>query len=133
MPAPTSPRKKSLMPSTPLRRRLRGLGHPLTPVVQIGKQGATEAVFKQVGQALLDHELIKVKLGAECPETRFELGERFGAETGVNVVQILGRTVLLYKRHPKKPKYEKLEKTESSDRREHKPDHARVARRPGKR
>jgi RNA-binding protein len=121
------------MPSTPLRRLLRGLGHPLTPVVQIGKQGATLAVFKQVGQALLDHELIKVKLGSECPETRFELGERFGAETGVNVVQILGRTILLYKRHPKKPKYEKVAKTddESSDRGGRKPDRARAARRPG--
>jgi RNA-binding protein len=135
MPAPTSPRKKSLMPSTPLRRRLRGLGHPLDPVVQIGKQGATEAVFKQVGQALLDHELIKVKLGSECPATRFELAERFGAETGVNVVQILGRTILLYKRHPKKPKYEKVAKAsdESSDRRGRKPDRGRAARRPGKR
>jgi RNA-binding protein len=96
------------MPSTPLRRQLRGLGHPLDPVVQIGKQGATLAVFKQVSQALLDHELIKVKLGSECPETRFELAERFGVEPGVNVVQILGRTILLYKRHPKKPKFEEV-------------------------
>ena len=123
------------MPSTPLRRRLRGLGHPLDPVVQIGKQGATLAVSRQVGQALLDHELIKVKLGSECPETRFELAERFGAETGVNVVQILGRTILLYKRHPKKPKYEKVATAsdESSDRRGRKPERGRAARRPGKR
>ena len=96
------------MPSTPLRRHLRGLGHALAPVVQIGKQGAIVAVFKQVSQALLDHELIKVKLGSECPETRFELAERLGAEPGVNVVQILGRTLLLYKRHPQKPKLENV-------------------------
>jgi RNA-binding protein len=106
MPAPTSPRKKSLMPSNPLRSRLRGLGHALPPVVHIGKQGATAAVVTQITHALLDHELIKVKLGAECPETRFEVAERLGAESGVKVVQILGRTVLLYKRHPKKPKIE---------------------------
>ena len=95
------------MPSTPLRRRLRGLGHALDPVVQIGKQGASEAVAKQVNQALFDHELVKVKLGSECPETRFELAERFVTVPGVNVVQILGRTILLYKRHPKNPKFEK--------------------------
>ena len=131
MPAPTNPRKKSLMPSTPLRRRLRSLGHVLSPVVQVGKQGASAAVFKQVGQALLDHELIKVKIGTECPESRFELAERFGAETGVNVVQILGRTVLLYKRHPKKPKYEKVARASDDvpTGRARKPD----ARRPGKR
>jgi RNA-binding protein len=107
MPAPTSPRKKSLMPSTPLRRRLRSLGHALDPVVQVGKLGASEAVAKQVNQALLDHELIKVKLGSECPETRFELAELLAGVPGVNVVQVLGRTILLYKRHPKKPKIEK--------------------------
>jgi RNA-binding protein len=113
------------MPSTPLRRHLRGLGHALAPVVQIGKQGAIVAVFKQVSQALLDHELIKVKLGSECPETRFELAERFGAEPGVNVVQILGRTLLLYKRHPQKPK---LENTSPGSEGKHKP--ARDRRRP---
>jgi RNA-binding protein len=95
------------MPSTPLRRQLRGLGHALDPVVQVGKQGASEAVVKQVGRALVDHELIKIKVGTECPESRFELAEALGSEPDVNVVQILGRTILLYKRHPKKPKYEK--------------------------
>ena len=94
------------MPSNPLRRQLRGAGHSLDPVVQIGKQGASEAVVKQVGQALVDHELIKIKVGTECPASRFELAETLGAESGVNVVQVLGRTILLYKRHPKKPKFE---------------------------
>jgi len=109
---PTSPRKKSLMPSTSLRRQLRGVGHSLDAVVQIGKQGASEAVVKQVGQALVDHELIKVKVGTECPASRFELAEALGAEPGVGVVQILGRTILLYKRHPKKPRFEKQDKYE---------------------
>ena len=52
-----------------------------------------------------------MKIGSECPDTRFELAALCAAETGVNVVQILGRTVLLYKRHPEKPKYEKPAKT----------------------
>jgi RNA-binding protein len=95
------------MPSTPLRRRLRGLGHVLDPVVQIGKQGVTASVVAQVTRALHDHELIKVKLGAECPATRFEVAESLGEGPGVKVAQILGRTVLLYKRNPKDPKYEK--------------------------
>jgi RNA-binding protein len=102
------------MPSTPFRRLLRGHGHALDPVVQIGRQGATAQVVKQVAQALLDHELIKVKLGSECPESRFEVAERLAEESGVNVVQILGRTVLLYKRHPKKPKYEKAVATDAA-------------------
>lgn len=95
------------MPSTPLRRHLRGLGHALAPVVQLGKLGTTPAVEEQTTRALLDHELIKIKLGTECPETRFAVAEQLGKASGVNVVQILGRTILLYKRHPKDPRIEK--------------------------
>jgi RNA-binding protein len=107
MPAPTSPRKQSLMPANELRRRLRAAGHALAPVVQIGKLGGTEAVRQQVERALFDHELIKMKLGSECPETRFELAARLAALPGANVVQILGGTILLYKRHPKNPQFER--------------------------
>jgi RNA-binding protein len=106
MPAPTSPKKKSLMPSTPLRRKLRGAGHALSPVVQIGKEGATAAVCKQLGDALGTHELVKVKIGTECPQSRFEVAEILGGEKGVQVAQILGRTVLVYKRDPERSRYE---------------------------
>ena len=106
MPAPTSPRKQSLMPSTPLRRVLRAHGHALPAIVQIGKGGTNQAVIAQIARALFDHELIKVKLARECPETRFEVAERLGDSPGGNVVQILGHTILLYKRHPKQPRFE---------------------------
>lgn len=102
----TNPKKKSLMPSGELRRRLRGAAHSLAPIVQIGKEGVTPAVLRQVTAALFDHELIKVKIGGECPEDRFEVAERLAGEPGVNVVQILGRVVILYKRHPEHPAYE---------------------------
>lgn len=102
----TSPKKKSLMPSGELRRRLRGAAHALAPVVQIGKEGVTDAVVRQVAGALLDHELIKAKIGSECPASRFEVADRLAAEPGVNLVQILGRVLVLYKRHPQKPRYE---------------------------
>jgi RNA-binding protein len=103
---PASPKKKSLMPSSPLRRRLRALGHPLRPIVQVGKEGVSPALTKQAAHALHDHELIKVKIGSECPQDRFEVAERLAAEPGVNVVQVLGKVVLLYKRHPQHPKIE---------------------------
>ena len=103
---PTSPKKRSLMPSTPLRRRLRGAGHALSALVRIGKEGVTPAVTKQLTQILFDHELVKVKLEAECPEDRFTVAELLGEEPGVNVVQILGKTILVYKRHPREPRFE---------------------------
>ncbi len=94
------------MPSTKLRRSLRGHGHGLTPLVQIGKEGLTPAVVTQLGQALLDHELVKVKLVGENPESRFSVADALAREPGVQVVQVLGRTILVYKCHPDRPQFE---------------------------
>ncbi len=108
MPTPTNPKKRALMPSSPLRRRLRAAGHHLSPVVQVGKEGVTAAVVQQLAEALAAHELVKVKVGTESPEDRFEAAERLGREAGAQIAQILGRTVLAYRRHPEKPKFEPL-------------------------
>lgn len=106
MPAPTSPRKRSLMPSTKLRKALRAAGHHLPAVVQVGKEGVTEAVVRQLDEQLLAHELVKVRIGAESPEDRFEAAARLGEVAGAQIAQILGRTVLVYRKHPEKPKFE---------------------------
>lgn len=94
------------MPSTKLRRALRGHGHHLSPIVQIGKGGASPAVLKQVEQALADHELVKARVDADSPDDRFAAADALGALPGVNVVQVLGGAILIYKRHPKHPRYE---------------------------
>ena len=106
VPAPTNPKKKSLMPSSPLRRKLRAAGHHLSAVVQVGKDGVTDAVVRQLEEALLAHELVKVKVGTETPEDRFEAAEALGARTDAQLAQILGRTVLVYRRHPEHPRFE---------------------------
>jgi RNA-binding protein len=106
MPAPTNPRKRALMASTRLRKALRAAGHHLSPVVQVGKEGVTEAVLAQLDAQLAAHELVKVRIGTESPEDRFEAAERLGAAAGAQVAQILGRTVLVYRRNPEKPRFE---------------------------
>jgi RNA-binding protein len=95
-----------MMPASDLRRVLRGHGHGMSAVVQIGKAGLTGGVLKQVEQALADHELIKVKIARECPLDRFEVAARLEDEPGVAIVQMVGRMLLLYKRHPHTPRYE---------------------------
>jgi len=99
MPAPTSPRKKSLMPSTPLRRRLRGLGHALTPVVQIGKLGASDAVAKQVNQALLDHELVKVKF-IGFKDEKDDLARQVVTKIDATLVRVVGNIAIYYRHQP---------------------------------
>jgi RNA-binding protein len=87
-------------------RYLRGLGHHLDAVVQIGKEGITDALVAATSDALRTHELIKVKVGSECPIDRKEAGPELAEKTGATLAQVLGRTLLLYKRHPSKPKIE---------------------------
>lgn len=85
------------------RRKLRALGHHLQPVVIVGAQGVTAGVVAACEQALFDHELIKVKI-AEGPEDRREAALHLATETGAELAQVLGRTVLLYKRRDDDPK-----------------------------
>jgi RNA-binding protein len=87
------------------RRYLRALGHHLDPVVQVGKQGVTEAVGAALDQALHDHELVKVKL-AQSVEDRPEAAAGLGKLTRSECAQIIGRVVLLYRRREEKPKIE---------------------------
>jgi len=119
MPLPQSPRKRALMPSSPLRRALRAAGHHLSPVVRVGKEGVTSAVAGQLSQALDAHELVKVKIGSEAPEDRFRTAELLREKAGAKIAQILGRTVLAYRRHPERPRFEPLtpaEKARASER-----------------
>lgn len=84
------------------RRFLRALGHHLNPIVQIGHQGTTENVVGALKQALNDHELVKVKFNQNVDE-RSEALEALVAGSGGECVQVLGRTALIYLKHPKKP------------------------------
>jgi len=86
------------------RRHLRGLGHSLEPIVQIGKLGLTDAVTAAVDTALEEHELIKVRIGTECPDDRHDVAERLAPAVKSEVAQVLGRTLLLWRKRPKDSK-----------------------------
>lgn len=88
------------------RRFLRALGHKLNPVVQLGKHGITDGVIGAADDAITTHELIKIKRGSECPEERKTVAETLGKALGAEVIQVLGQTVLLYRRHPEDPQIE---------------------------
>ena len=78
-------------------RYLRGLGHSLQPFVMIGKHHLSEEVVRATVEALEKHELIKVRIQEGCLEDRKTVAEELSAETGSTVVQILGKTFLLYR------------------------------------
>jgi RNA-binding protein len=104
-------KKKANQPLQPSAlRKLRALGHALSPVVAIGKDGLTDAIVRATDAALTTHELIKVKLQREAPVDRHEAAIDLAARTKATLAQVIGRTLLLYRRHPKKPKIDLTEK-----------------------
>lgn len=80
------------------RRALRALGHPLRPVVQVGRNGVTDGVVAAVATALEHHELIKLQLPQSSPAERKTDAQQLAARTGSHVAQVIGRTALLYRR-----------------------------------
>lgn len=79
-------------------RYLRSLGHHLKPVVLIGKEGVSLALTESVGESLEQHELIKVKLLDTCPVDRKHAAGELSRMTQAETIQVLGRTILLYRR-----------------------------------
>jgi RNA-binding protein len=131
--SPTSPKKRSLMPSGKLRRSLRAHGHALSALVQVGKGGLSPAVIKQVEQTLADHELVKLKVDTDSPDDRLAVAERLATLPGVNIVQIVGHAVLIYKRHPQKPRFEGATPEEKAAKQTAKRGATRPGKPPGKR
>jgi RNA-binding protein len=85
------------------KRHLRALGNTLDPVVRTGKDGIDEGVVSALDRALEQHELVKVKLGANTPEDRDELAALLSEQTRSEIAQVMGGTVLLYRARKKDP------------------------------
>lgn len=86
------------------RRFLRSQGHALRPVVTAGAAGMSDAVIAEAEQALVAHELIKVRLRISAPDARTEALERLLDTTGAALVQKIGHVALIYRAHPRRPR-----------------------------
>lgn len=84
------------------KRYLRGLAHHIKPVVIMGERGVTEGVLGKIEFELENHELIKVKVN-EGPLSAKETAPKLVEGTGAHLVQIIGHTVVLYKRRAEEP------------------------------
>lgn len=85
------------------RRFLRARGHHLEPVVLVGKDGLSEGLVAALDVALDTHELIKVKLGEAAGADRRALGVALAEAAAAELVQVLGRTILLYRARAEDP------------------------------
>lgn len=93
------------MPLTGKQRRfLRAEAHSLEPVVMVGKEGLSRTVIDAVQEALLAHELIKIRVLDNAPLERQEVAERLPTLVKADLAGLVGRVLILYKRHPHAPR-----------------------------
>ena len=85
---------------------MRALAHPLKPVVNLGKQGFSQETMREIEVQLLDHELIKLKVLDSCPFTKKECAVELSRAKSLDVVQVIGKTLVLYSPHPDEPEIE---------------------------
>jgi RNA-binding protein len=91
------------------RKRMRQIAHHLDPVILVGDAGVTNSVIAETTRALLDHELIKVRIAGEDRTARQAGTERLAEACGAQIVQTIGKVVVLYRRNPDaKPKLSNL-------------------------
>lgn len=101
-------KNESLSLNTKQKQFLKGLAHPLNPLVQIGKEGLSSGLIAMTNQELSHHELIKVKLGSNSGLDKHETSVEIAEKTESTLVQLIGKTFVLYKPNPKKPKDKRI-------------------------
>ena len=79
------------------RAYLKGLAMNLDPIFQIGKNSMTPEVTKAIQEALDARELIKVSVLQNCMDDPREIAETLAERTQSQVVQVIGKKIVLYK------------------------------------
>ncbi len=99
---------KQLTLSTKQIKFLKGLAHHLDPVVQIGKEGITDSVLDTVDRELKNHELIKVKMGQNCPIDKKDAPKEITDAVSCAFVQLIGKTMIFYRPNINKAKDKRI-------------------------
>lgn len=94
--------------SSKQKKYLKGLAHPLSAVIQIGKEGITDGVIEATNHELKLRELVKVKIGKNSTTQKGSGGQELATATGSHLVQVIGKTLVLYKENPKRKKEERI-------------------------
>ena len=84
------------------RAYLRGLAMTLEPILNIGKESMTAGVIDAAEEALEAHELIKVSVLKNCGDDPKELAVLVAEKTDAEVVQVIGKKIVLYRPARKK-------------------------------
>ena len=87
-------------------RKLRSLGMTEEAIVMIGKEGVTPTVVASAREAIKKRELIKVRVLQNAPDEPEDTITMLAERADANLVQVIGRNGLLFRRNFDKPRIE---------------------------
>ncbi len=88
--------------TTKQRAYLKSLASTMDPIFQVGKGGAAPELVNALDDALEKRELIKINVLNNCADDLRDIAEMIASRTHSQVVQVIGRRIVLY-RPSKKP------------------------------
>lgn len=88
------------------RSYLKGLAMTMDPIFQLGKSSLTPENTQAIAEALEARELIKINVLQNCADDPNELAQIVAERTHSQVVQVIGKKIVLYKESKNKKKIE---------------------------
>lgn len=86
------------------RAYLKSLASSLNPVFQVGKSSLTPELTAAIGETFNTKELIKIAVLKNCMDDPNEIADMVAERTHSQVVQVIGKKIVLYKPDKKEPK-----------------------------
>lgn len=90
--------------TTKQRAYLKGLAMTMDPIYQIGKASLTPEITEGVSEALEARELIKINVLKNCTDDIHVLANTLAERTHSELVQIIGKKIVLYRESKDKKK-----------------------------
>lgn len=94
------------MITTKQRATLRSYANKLEVILQVGKQGLTPTILKQLNDALAARELVKGKVLENSMLDARAVAQELAEGAECDIVQVIGSKFVLYKQNKKSPIYE---------------------------
>lgn len=88
------------------RAYLKGLAMNMDAIINIGKSSLTPEMTQAVSEALEKRELIKIGVLKNCADDPKEIANTLADRTGSQVVQVIGKKIVLFKQKKKDSKIE---------------------------
>lgn len=83
--------------TTKQRAYLKSLAMTMDPIFQVGKNSITPELTNAIAEALEARELIKISVLKNCIDDPREIAELIAERTRSQVVQVIGKKIVLYK------------------------------------